>query len=338
METQLQRHRSSDARWHPGLTSQTLYSDDLGQHASSLQEWSQRYEQISRGRFSGMLTEAWAEGIQIFEERLSQAVFQTAASRPGTIAFGVIAEGTQEVRWQGRSFGPDQVSCIPVRSEAVMSTPPDSVFVGMCLPLEHLDGLVADGAASRREQLEGLRSTSVVHSGLAAAMRLRIGLALETLTCRPQQLEHEAARRQFFSDIVAMADEYIAATRADEDSAAHAKARKVVVKARDFLMANPERPITVLDLCSHTYTSRRTLQYCFEEVVGVSPAAFLKTMRLNGVRRDLAETAGSMPIGDVAARWGFWHLSQFSVDYKKLFGELPSATVRRASGAKIIST
>jgi len=327
---------ASAARWQPEMGCQTLYTDDAGLHASSLHDWNQRYEQISRGRFSGMLTEAWAEGIQLFEERLAPAVFQTAASRPGAIAFGVIAEGTQDVRWQGQSFGPDHVSCIPVRGEVVMSTPPDSVFVGMCLPLEHLDGLVAEGAASRRDQLEGLRSTSVVHSGLATAMRLRIGLALETLTCRPQQLEHEAARRQFFSDIVAMADEFVAATRGEDDAAAHAKARKVVIKARDFLMANPERPITVFDLCAHTYTSRRTLQYCFEEVVGVSPAAFLKTMRLNGVRRDLVETAGKLPIGDIAARWGFWHLSQFSVDYKRLFGELPSVTAKRTLGLSLV--
>ena len=34
---------------------------------------------------------------------------------------------------------------------------------------------------------------------------------------------------------------------------------------------------------------------------------------------------------DVAARWGFWHLSQFAVDYKKLFGELPSRTLRRVN-------
>jgi AraC family ethanolamine operon transcriptional activator len=36
-------------------------------------------------------------------------------------------------------------------------------------------------------------------------------------------------------------------------------------------------------------------------------------------------------VGDVAARWGFWHLSRFAADYRQHFGELPSAT--RARGA-----
>jgi AraC family ethanolamine operon transcriptional activator len=35
-------------------------------------------------------------------------------------------------------------------------------------------------------------------------------------------------------------------------------------------------------------------------------------------------------IGDVAARWGFWHFSQFSADYRRMFGELPSETLRGA--------
>jgi hypothetical protein len=39
------------------------------------------------------------------------------------------------------------------------------------------------------------------------------------------------------------------------------------------------------------------------------------------------------PNGDVANRWGFWHMGQFAADYKRQFGELPSATLKRAHRA-----
>ena len=53
---------------------------------------------------------------------------------------------------------------------------------------------------------------------------------------------------------------------------------------------------------------------------------------LNAVRRELRVATGSPdePIAAIAARWGFWHMGQFSRDYKQQFGELPSVTLRRA--------
>ena len=36
-------------------------------------------------------------------------------------------------------------------------------------------------------------------------------------------------------------------------------------------------------------------------------------------------------IRDIANRYGFWHMGQFAADYKKLFGELPSKTLKQNS-------
>ena len=33
-------------------------------------------------------------------------------------------------------------------------------------------------------------------------------------------------------------------------------------------------------------------------------------------------------ISQIAIEWGFWHMGQFSADYKKMFGETPSTTLR----------
>jgi len=58
----------------------------------------------------------------------------------------------------------------------------------------------------------------------------------------------------------------------------------------------------------------------------------LRTIRLNGARRDLRNAASChATVQDIAAAWGFWHLSQFASDYKDLFGELPSASLRARS-------
>jgi AraC family ethanolamine operon transcriptional activator len=48
------------------------------------------------------------------------------------------------------------------------------------------------------------------------------------------------------------------------------------------------------------------------------------------VRRELRDAnPATTQVQDVAARWGFWHLSHFASDYRAMFGELPSDTLRK---------
>lgn len=84
--------------------------------------------------------------------------------------------------------------------------------------------------------------------------------------------------------------------------------------------------MTVQRLCRHTGVSKRTLEYAFDEQIGVSPKQFINSIRLNAVRKQ--HRSGTVhKVVDAANAWGFWHMGQFARDYRKLFGELPSATL-----------
>ena len=110
------------------------------------------------------------------------------------------------------------------------------------------------------------------------------------------------------------------------------RALQVVRRARDYIdhaLDNHEFP-TVVDVCRHTGVSQRSLQYCFLEMIELTPVAYLRLARLHRVRAALRDPdAAMLKVGDVAARWGFWHLSKFAADYQRLFGELPSETLRQ---------
>ncbi|MFL9946155.1 helix-turn-helix domain-containing protein [Paraburkholderia agricolaris] len=81
-----------------------------------------------------------------------------------------------------------------------------------------------------------------------------------------------------------------------------------------------------------TYRFRAPRRRRFPTVLASTPGSYLRAMRLNGVRRDLVSTQGGAPrtVQSVAADWGFWHLSQFATDYRKLFGKRPSESLREA--------
>jgi AraC family ethanolamine operon transcriptional activator len=58
---------------------------------------------------------------------------------------------------------------------------------------------------------------------------------------------------------------------------------------------------------------------------------YWRATRLNRVRRELRNCNDPcIGVYDVAVKHGFWNFSQFSLDYKRHFSELPSATLRRA--------
>jgi AraC family ethanolamine operon transcriptional activator len=70
----------------------------------------------------------------------------------------------------------------------------------------------------------------------------------------------------------------------------------------------------------------------------VSPAYYFKARRLNGVRAELRDgDPASTSVQAVALRWGFWHLGQFSVDYRRHFGELPSVTLRTRGAGGVVT-
>ena len=84
-------------------------------------------------------------------------------------------------------------------------------------------------------------------------------------------------------------------------------------------------------LCKLSGMSERSLQYAFRDKFGLSPKAYLQSHRLNRVRKMLRTAdPASVMIADLANEWGFWHMGQFAKDYRQVYGELPSETLRGA--------
>jgi AraC family transcriptional regulator, ethanolamine operon transcriptional activator len=87
--------------------------------------------------------------------------------------------------------------------------------------------------------------------------------------------------------------------------------------------------VILTDVAKSVGISLRSLENAFVEILGVRPVEYVRMRRLHKVRAHLLKH-GTFDgvLGQVASRFGLRHLSYFSRDYKMLFGELPSSTVR----------
>lgn len=101
-------------------------------------------------------------------------------------------------------------------------------------------------------------------------------------------------------------------------------------RARDYIHAHAREKITLDALATHAGCSYRSLQGIFGKVLNVSPMAYLRSVRLEGVRDELLNAdSRHASVAEIANRWGFIHMGRFALFYKKQFGVLPSDTLSR---------
>jgi AraC-like DNA-binding protein len=104
----------------------------------------------------------------------------------------------------------------------------------------------------------------------------------------------------------------------------------IIARFDEFLEANPNTPLYLTDVCAAIGTAERTLRNACEDHVGMGPIRYLNLRRMHLVRRALEQAVSSATtVTRIVTDHGFWELGRFSVAYRTLFGETPSATLSR---------
>jgi AraC-like DNA-binding protein len=104
----------------------------------------------------------------------------------------------------------------------------------------------------------------------------------------------------------------------------------VVGRFMQRVEADLGRPLFMIDLCAELGVAGRTLrQYCLGHL-GMGPNRYLWLRRMNLARRALVRPGTGTTVTQVANEYGFSELGRFAVRYRQLFGETPSATLRRS--------
>jgi AraC-like DNA-binding protein len=105
---------------------------------------------------------------------------------------------------------------------------------------------------------------------------------------------------------------------------------RVMRRFEQVLQANLEGPFYMTELCAAVGVSHSTLRACCQEHLGMGPKRYLLLRRMHLARRALLRGGPeSTTVTEIATNYGFWELGRFAVAYRSLFGELPSAALRR---------
>jgi transcriptional regulator GlxA family with amidase domain len=108
----------------------------------------------------------------------------------------------------------------------------------------------------------------------------------------------------------------------------------LVQRAEMLALADPAKARSISALSHILGVSQRTLRKAFNRTHGLSPCRRLRMLRLAGAKQALLSTHAAS-VTEIATSFGFAELGRFSVEYRKAFGECPSATLRGTSNRSI---
>ena len=109
---------------------------------------------------------------------------------------------------------------------------------------------------------------------------------------------------------------------------------RVINRFERFLETKQYQPVYLAEICAAIGASERTLRTCCQEHYGMGPVRYLWLRRMHLAHRALLRAdAAASTVTSIAADHGFWEFGRFSVEYRTLFGELPSVSLHRPQGA-----
>jgi AraC-like DNA-binding protein len=110
--------------------------------------------------------------------------------------------------------------------------------------------------------------------------------------------------------------------------------RELARRAEAVIRASLGEPTRIDDICSAVNASTRALHNAFKQVYGIPPKTYQKALRLASVRQDLLAGRPGATVSATAAKWGFFQFGYFAMDYRRMFGEGPRETLRRARAGR----
>ena len=194
------------------------------------------------------------------------------------------------------------------------------------------DDLAAAGETITGRELTVPSITHLVRPSPALMSRLlelheTVGQLAET---KPEMLAIPQVAEAFEQELIHVMVRCLTEGAPAEMSISGRKHSAIIARFEEFLAGNNLRPVYLAEICAVTGASERMLRVCCQEHLGMGPIRYLWLRRMHLARRALISAEyGKATVTQIATDHGFWELGRFSIEYRALFGEPPSASLRR---------
>ncbi len=305
----------------------SLQTDDFEELQEAAKTWDQEYFQMSQGRFKGSIELTQVGTRQIFRERWGRKIMYRGIAPPGSFGFAIPLDQPGTATWVGKPACVDTVILQAPNKEADLLSSVYLDTLGLAVSEKEFHWIVS--AFSDHDDISDSFHGAITLQRQVANQLRRIGLDfLRVSKSAPSVQETQISwlSEQFVRLVLW---ELVDAHASSDFVYDLSKPAKTVTQATELVVSDQTSRIGLADICKHCGVSARTLHYAFQDVTGMSPATWLRRIRLNRVHKTLLRSApDEVLVKRVALENGFIHLGHFTKQYQRLFGCLPSHTLR----------
>jgi len=283
------------------------------------------------------LKQPWWE---IHSHQVGEFRLQFGREGGGNIAEGIARQGGRLLFVPLAGF--HRANGLPIDESSLLMIDPGSEFT-IAVHEEHdwcsifVPSDLLNRESPHRDSQRSIRPFSrVVDVGQESMGRLRWVLTrvLESIRVEPTVLSAPLALGNIQADLIAACRPIVSGNPPPSVSAGRPRIPRpeTIRIVRETLERFRDEVLSMADLAAAADVSERTLRNVFLDQYGVPPLRYLTLHRLHQVRAALrVSEPEATTVTAMAARFGFWHAGPFAAEYRRLFGEPPSQTLRGRS-------
>jgi AraC-like DNA-binding protein len=249
--------------------------------------------------------------------------------KPNRLVIGILASGSTCARWFGT--GVDEGHVAASGASIWLSTTGPSAFLSVTTDARRL-ARDFPNSPDARILMEGAGDTCLERNDFfAKRLREYLQWLSRDSTKSSGFLRRVSARAMVKRALLPLlADALAGGSGATVERSPSLNRRVAAVRVCEaYMREHLDKTVTLIDLSVTSGLRLRSLINAFQAVTGFSPMAYFKRERLSGVRQALQRPHPTRTrVIDVATAWGFWHMGHFTADYREMFGESPSETLR----------
>ena len=277
--------------------------------------------QLERGDFRARLAMSSSKYADLFSDRYSTAISLQIKLPPDTVGFLFPRSSSGYFVANGEDVGNDKLLVLAGGREADISGPALVGSESISIPETRFIELteILCPTADRPEV------TAIFDGDPAQLHALRKAVA--NLVSGAESDMHDEDLADVVAETIAWMGD--SCCQREQDYLTVYAARTLMARlVRDYLEDHYFEAVHIADLCRMTKVSSRTVQRSFREHFDMTVSDYLKAVRLDSARRQLAAAhPEETTVTEIAMDNGWPHLGRFSVEFRDRFGQSPKQTL-----------